>query len=333
MSVVIEVNSLAKRFLVRQNPEGAWARAAALFRSRTVAVDAVKGIDLTVERGEALAFIGPNGAGKSTTIKMLTGILHPSSGAAQVLGYVPWQQRKQLAFRIGSVFGQKSQLWLHLPPVDAFNLLARVYELDWTEYQRRRAELVDLFDLGEIMHVATRKLSLGQRMRCELVAALLHKPEIVFLDEPTIGLDPVAKASIRDLIRRANREEGVTVFLTSHDDGDIEQLCKRVVIINHGQVIMDGPVGALRRDYMQVKEVDLKLGEPFDGFAMEGVAVVKAKGYGVKLAVDTTVAPIEAVISAILSRYPVQDITIQNPPIEQVIAAIYQSSHPPVAAK
>lgn len=177
-----------------------------------------------MERGEALAFIGPNGAGKSTTIKMLTGSLHPTEGAASVLGYSPWAQRQQLAYRIGSVFGQKSQLWLHLPPVDTFNLLARIYELDWSLFQKRSAELVALFELEEIMYTPARKLSLGQRMRGEIAASLLHKPEIIFLDEPTIGLDPVAKAAIRDLIRRANREEGVTVFLTSHDAGDIEQL-------------------------------------------------------------------------------------------------------------
>lgn len=322
---VIAVKGLRKVFQVNRKPESSWARFLATFQPHMVAVEAVKGIDLAVERGESLAFIGPNGAGKSTTIKMLTGILHPTAGEASVLGLTPWTQRQKLAFRIGSVFGQKSQLWLHLPPVDTFNLLARIYELDWQAYLKRRAELVDLFELQEILQTPARKLSLGQRMRCEIAASLLHRPEIIFLDEPTIGLDPVAKGAIRDLIRRANREEGVTVFLTSHDAGDIEQLCKRVVIINHGQVILDGSVNALRRDYMREREVDLKLGVPFSGeLSLPGVRVLKAKGYGLKLAVDTGVAPIEATVGRLLRDYAVQDIAISMPPMEQIIAAIYQ---------
>ncbi len=330
MSTVIDVKGLTKVFEVHRKPEGGWARFLATFRPQVVRQEAVRSLDLTVGRGEALAFIGPNGAGKSTTIKMLTGILHPTNGTATVLGYTPWKQRQPLAFRIGSVFGQKSQLWLHLPPVDTFNLLARIYELDWSAYLMRRAELVDLFDLHEIMHTPARKLSLGQRMRCEIAASLLHKPEIIFLDEPTIGLDPVAKASIRDLIRRANKEEGVTVFLTSHDAGDIEQLCKRVVIINHGTCILDDSVNALRRDFMKSREIDLKLATPFDGsLDLPGVTVLKAKGYGVKLAVDTNTSPIDAVVAELLRTYSVQDITIQNPPMEEIIAAIYRERSEP----
>jgi ABC-2 type transport system ATP-binding protein len=327
---IIEVRGLRKVFRVPRRPEGGWARFLATFRPQVVEQEAVRGIDLTVERGQALAFIGPNGAGKSTTIKMLTGILHPTAGEARVLGYVPWRQRQHLAYHIGSVFGQKSQLWLHLPPVDTFNLLARIYELDWDAYRKRRAELVELFDLQEIMHTPVRKLSLGQRMRCEIAASLLHRPEVIFLDEPTIGLDPVAKSAIRDLIRRANREEGVTVFLTSHDAGDIEQLCKRVVIIHHGQVILDDTVNSLRRDYMKRRFIDLKLSESYqDGLALPGVSVVKAKGYGVKLAVDTSVIPIDAVVSELLRHYQVQDITIENPPMEEIIAAIYRQRSEP----
>ncbi|HWI64275.1 MAG TPA: ATP-binding cassette domain-containing protein [Symbiobacteriaceae bacterium] len=326
----IEVRGLRKVFTLQQKPEGGWARFVATFRPTTVEHEAVKSLDLSVAKGEALAFIGPNGAGKSTTIKMLTGILHPTAGEASVLGYTPWVQRQKLAFRIGSVFGQKSQLWLHLPPVDTFNLLARIYELDWPAYLKRRAELVDLFELQDLIHTPARKLSLGQRMRCEIAASLLHRPEIIFLDEPTIGLDPVAKAAIRDLIRRANREEGVTVFLTSHDAGDIEQLCKRVVIINHGQIILDDSVNALRRDFMKSREIDLKLSEPYDGaLQLPGVSLLKAKGYGVKIGVDTSATPIDEVVAAILRQYHVQDITIQNPAMEEIIAEIYRGRSEP----
>jgi ABC-2 type transport system ATP-binding protein len=322
---IIQVDRLQKSFRIPRRPEGGIARLRSLFRPEYVTQEAVRSISFAVEKGEALAFIGPNGAGKSTTIKMLTGILHPTSGSATVLGLTPWWDRQKLAFRIGSVFGQKSQLWLHLPPVDTFNLLARIYELDWSAYLKRRSELIELFELEPFLHSPARKLSLGQRMRCEIAASLLHKPEIIFLDEPTIGLDPVAKAAIRDLIRRANKEEGVTVFLTSHDAGDIEQLCKRVIIINKGQVVLDDSVSEMRRSFMQRREVSLKLGVPFDGAPFpDGVEVLKAKGYGVKLSVDTNKVGIDAVVSTILQRYPVQDLTIEYEPLEDVIAAIYR---------
>ncbi len=325
MATAIETRSLRKTFRVARRPEGSMARLRSLFRPQITEVAAVHGVDLTVERGQALAFIGPNGAGKSTTIKMLTGILHPTAGEARVLGLVPWVHRQKLAFRIGSVFGQRSQLWLHLPPVDTFNLLARIYELDDAAYRTRRAELVELFELGDLLQVPVRKLSLGQRMRCEIAAALLHRPEVIFLDEPTVGLDPVAKAGIRHLIRQANREEGVTVFLTSHDAGDIEHLCKRVVIINHGAVVLDDAVSAMRRRYLGRKVVDLRLDEAWDGLELAGVTVVKAKGYGVKLAVDTACTAIDQVVAAILQRYHVQDITIEDPPLEEIIAGIYRT--------
>lgn len=327
--MVIEVKRLSKSFqrprkstsvLKRMNP----------FSQVNETMTALESLDLSVARGESLAFIGPNGAGKSTTIKMLTGILHPTAGEARVLGLVPWKDRIELSFRIGSVFGQKSQLWLHLPPSDTFELLSRVYELDRAKFKRRRDELVELFEIGEYVNVPVRKLSLGQRMRCEIAASLLHEPEILFLDEPTIGLDPVAKGSIRDLIRRANRESGVTVFLTSHDAGDIESLCKRTVIVNRGTVVFDGATNSLRREVLGRKEIDLKLRSDIavnggeGGFqAMEGVEVLKAKGYGLKLAVDTSKTGIDRVVGEILRRYEVEDIVIANAPLEEIIARIY----------
>src|SRR5947209_5727145 len=193
---------------------------------------------------------------------MLTGILYPSGGQARVLGLSPWQQRRTLAFHIASVFGQKSQLWYHLPPEDTFDLLARIYELDMTAYRKRRDFLIEVFDIAEYMRTPARKLSLGERMRCELAAALLHQPEIIFLDEPTIGLDVIAKQRIRDLIGQLNTEEGTTVFLTSHDAGDVEQVCRRAIVINHGEIILDTTVAKMKREYLKVKTVDLLLQEP-----------------------------------------------------------------------
>jgi len=214
---IIEVDNLTKTFSSRERAAGISGSLRSLVAPRYRVREAVKHIGFSLDAGEVLAFIGPNGAGKSTTIKMLTGILYPTAGTAYVLGMTPWQQRRELAYSISSVFGQKSQLWYHLPPQDTFNLLAHIYELEPQEYRKRRDFLIDVFDIGEHMRTPTRKLSLGERMRCELAAALLHKPRVVFLDEPTIGLDVIAKQRIRELIGQLNREEGLSVLLTSHD--------------------------------------------------------------------------------------------------------------------
>lgn len=325
MSTIIEAHALRKIFSRHRKAETFWGRLRQVARPDREDFEAVKGIDFKVNRGETVAFIGPNGAGKSTTIKMLTGILHPTSGTAEIMGLTPWKQRQRLAFEIGSVFGQKSQLWLHLPPMDTFELLSRIYEMKRTDYRTRRDELIQAFDLKEFVHTPTRKLSLGQRMRCEVAASLLHRPKVLFLDEPTIGLDPIAKASIRELILRANREEGVTVFLTSHDAGDIERLCKRVIVVHHGRLVFDDSTNRLKREFLRRKEIDLKLAQPWEsGFDMPGVQIVKSREFGLKLSVDTDKQNIEKVISSIVARGGVEDILIQNPPMEEIITDIYQ---------
>jgi len=322
----IDVNRLRKTFVSREKQQGLQGSLRSLFRPVYREVEAVVGISFAVEQGERVAFIGPNGAGKSTTIKMLVGILHPTSGEARVLGKVPWRERERLAYEIGAVFGQKSQLWYHLPPQDSFDLLARIYELPAADYRRRLAQLVELFEIGDYLAAPVRKLSLGERMRCEIAASLLHKPHILFLDEPTIGLDVVVKQRIRDLILELNQQEQVTVFLTSHDAGDVEALCKRAMVINHGHVILDGRVSTLKRDYLHVKTISLKLGEAWQGFELPGVEVLKQKGYGVKLRVDTRTAPIELVIGQLLARYSIADINVDNPPMEEIIARIYEQA-------
>jgi ABC-2 type transport system ATP-binding protein len=348
MMAIIEVESLAKTFRTRERAAGLRSSLRSFVAPRYREREAVKHISFALEAGEVLAFIGPNGAGKSSTIKMLTGILYPTSGKAQVLGFVPWQQRRRLAFHIASVYGQKSQLWYHLPPQDTFDLLARIYELDNAEYRKRRNFLVDVFDIAEYMQTPARKLSLGERMRCELAAALLHKPSVIFLDEPTIGLDVIAKQRIRDLIGHLNTQEGVTVFLTSHDAGDIEQVCRRAIVINHGEIILDTPVARLKRDYLKVKTVDLLLEEPATTLLKrdeqsgqqrlsvqlpgsiheeiqdtEGVQVLKAKEHGLKLAIDTSRSPLEPVIAAVMQHSHILDMTISDPPMEEIIATIY----------
>ncbi len=322
----ITVEALTKAFTSQVKSPGLRGSVRALLHPETRTVLAVKGISFAVDEGERVAFIGPNGAGKSTTIKILTGILHPTSGNASVLGLVPWKQRQQLAYQIGAVFGQKSQLWYHLPPVDSFDLLAHIYALEPAAYHERRAMLVELFEIGPHLQTPVRKLSLGERMRCEIAASLLHRPRILFLDEPTIGLDVVVKQRIRDLILELNQQEGVTVFLTSHDAGDVEVLCKRAMVINHGEVIYDGGVTELKHTYLRTKIISLKLAVPWQGFDAPGVTVLKHTGYGVKLEVDTTVAPIEQVTSGLLSRYSIVDINIDNPQMEAIIAQIYNAA-------
>jgi ABC-2 type transport system ATP-binding protein len=254
---------------------------------------------------------------------MLVGILHPTGGQAQVLGMVPWAERQRLAYHIGSVFGQKSQLWYHLPAADSFDLLSRIYELDRSEYGDRLRHLVDLFEIEPYLQVPVRKLSLGERMRCEIAASLLHRPRILFLDEPTIGVDVVVKQRIRDLIVALNEQEGVTIFLTSHDAGDVEKLCKRAMVINHGEVIFDDRVSTLKRDFIHTKTVSLRLGDAWRGLESRGVRVVKQSAYGVKLSIETDEVPIDQVVSRVLAEYDVLDITVDNPPMEEIIARIY----------
>ncbi|MFD2172099.1 ABC transporter ATP-binding protein [Tumebacillus lipolyticus] len=319
----IRVQGLTKSFSVKHKQAGLIGSFKGLFKPQVTEKTAVKPIDFAVEQGEVLAFLGPNGAGKSTTIKMLTGILHPTAGDATVLGYCPWTQRQKLAFHIGSVFGQKSQLWYHLPPLDTFELMGRIYEVKPGDFKKRRDDLIERFELGPYLHTAVRKLSLGERMRCEIAAALLHRPQIVFLDEPTIGLDVVVKQKIRELIREMNREEGTTLFLTSHDAGDIEQLCKRAIVINHGQIILDDTVTNMKRDFLTYKTVKLKLAETPEQFELHGVQIIKQKGSGLRLSVDTAQTTIEEVLAHIVHNYRLLDVTIEDPPMEEIITHIY----------
>lgn len=323
----IETEQLSKSYRTRVKAEGLKASFGALVKPDWREIEAVRGISLQVAKGEVVAFIGPNGAGKSTFIKMLCGILTPTGGTLSVLGLSPVRERRKLAMRIGTVFGQKSQLWLHLPAVDSFTLLAAIYEIDDKEKKRRVGELTELFGLGDFLQTPVRKLSLGQRIRCEVAASLLHDPELLFLDEPTIGLDVVVKQAIRELITRRNRVHGTTVFLTSHDPADIEQLCQRAVVIDHGTVVLDSPVETLRRDYLGKKLIDVQFSVPQTLPALEGVSIESTDG-GLKstLTVDTGIRPIGEVMERLSTLGGVLDITISNPPMEDIIAAIFQKA-------
>ncbi|MDP7420920.1 MAG: ATP-binding cassette domain-containing protein [bacterium] len=327
--MIISVNGLKKEFVLSRTRPGFWGAVKSFFSPMKTTVTAVNGISFEVEEGELLAFLGPNGAGKSTTIKILTGILHPTSGEVSVLGIVPWQDRISLSRRIGSVFGQKSQLWYHLPPVDTFNLLGKIYEVEDRDFKKRLDRLIELFELDEFKNIPIRKLSLGQRMRCEVMAALLHAPRILFLDEPTIGLDTIARNNMRAFIRRLSEEENVTIFLTSHDTQDVVSICRRAIIINHGGIVIDTKVKELKRKYFRWKTVELHLDQDLGpDFKLPGVTLLKHKkkedGFGIKLEVDIDAVPVETVIRKIMRRRRLLDITILDPPLEEVVSHIYQ---------
>ncbi len=320
----IRVVALNKVFKTKIKREGFGSSIRSLVKPEYKEIHAVRGIDMEVMRGELLAFLGPNGAGKSTTIKMLTGILSATSGNISVLGFDPQKQRKDLSFRIGSVFGQKSQLWFHLPPMDSFRLLGAIYELDSNILDRRIGEITELFEIGELMDTPVRKLSLGQRMRCEFAASILHKPEIIFLDEPTIGLDVIVKQKIRELVSRLNKEEKTTIFLTSHDIGDVEQLCSRAVIINHGRIVMDSTVKALKYGYLNRKIIDVKFDSVTNKSVLEGLKVIKSKGSSMKIEVDEKKESIQDIMVRLMQAGAIIDVTITDIPMEKIIADIYR---------
>jgi ABC-2 type transport system ATP-binding protein len=319
----IEINGLGKTFTRRRrNPAVTGWRS--LFAG-TIEETHAAVIDLTfaIPRGQKVAFIGPNGAGKSTTLKMLSGILHPSTGTALVGGYVPWAETRKLAYKLGIVFGQRSQLWQQVPVIDSFDLLARIYSLDDAVYRQRRDKLVALFQVGALLDQPARTLSLGQRMRCDLVASLLHAPEILFLDEPTIGLDVTAKALLRDHLNALADQEGTTIVLTSHDTGDIESICERVILIDHGRCVIDSTLPELKRDYLGSKTVRLATIEARPEIDMPGVDVLTRDPHGLALSVDTKTIGLDKVIGECLARFTVQDLLVEDLPLEEVIKTIY----------
>lgn len=322
----IVVQNLSKTFITKRKTAGVAGSLRALTRPEYQTVEAVRGISFQMEDGELVGFIGPNGAGKSTTIKILTGILHPSDGFAQVLGHVPWVERRQLAYKIGTVFGQRPQLWYHLPAIDTFHLFGKIYEQDDKTIQTRIHFLAEAFEIEHLLETPVRKLSLGQRMRCEVAASLLHRPKLILLDEPSIGLDVVAKQRIRDTVKQMAELEGVGVLLTSHDAGDIEALCKRVIIVNHGQIVYEDKVSNLKRRFLTSKQVDVRYAQelPSD-FLLDGVEILKTGRYGLKLRFDTRETPVDQVISRLAAAGNLVDLTISDPSLEEVIRTIYES--------
>ncbi|MGQ0838739.1 ABC transporter ATP-binding protein [Actinokineospora sp.] len=315
--MIISASGLRKDFTVSR-------KVGRLRRERHV-VSAVDGVDLTVERGELLGYIGPNGAGKSTTLKMLTGVLTPSGGEVRVCGLEPVARRTALALRIGVVFGQRSQLWWDLPLAESFELLRHIYRVPAADHAARLARCTHLLGLDEFRDTPVRQLSLGQRMRGELTAALLHGPEVLFLDEPTIGLDVLSKQAVRSFLVELDTRGDTTVVLTTHDLADIEKLCRRLVVIDHGRVVHDGTLDELHARYGSRRSVVADLDAPWpDGLVLPGAAVtaVEADGRRVTLALHGAAAG--EVVAALARAVPLRDLSVQEPEIEDVVARLYR---------
>jgi ABC-2 type transport system ATP-binding protein len=327
MTCAVAVSDLKKSFRMRAPSAPSFLGAMrGLVSAKRTEFRAIDGISFCIEEGERVAFIGPNGAGKSTTLKILSGILHPDQGQVRVLGLIPAQERTRLGYRIGTVFGQRTQLWQHLPAGDTFRLLARVYELSPALFRTRLAALVDTFELGPLLAQPVRTLSLGQRMRCELAASLLHAPRLLFLDEPTIGLDVTAKARVRELVREQSERDGTSVLLTSHDTGDSEHVCDRVIVINGGKLLFDQSLTSLRARFIRHKRVTLVSDRAVLGITLPGVRVLESEPYKTRLEVDVRVTPVARVVEAALAGSTLHDLTVEDPPLEEIVQAIYAST-------
>jgi ABC-2 type transport system ATP-binding protein len=319
----ILVEGLAKTYRVAERDPGAWGALKGLFHRRWREIEALKGVSFSLEKGELLGFIGPNGAGKSTTIKILSGILQPTAGRCEVDGLVPWRDRIRHVARIGVVFGQRTQLWWDLPVADGFDLLRDIYRVDEADYRRTRDELVALLRLERLLAQPVRQLSLGQRMRAEIAAAMLHSPSILFLDEPTIGLDAPSKLAVREFVKTLNREKGVTVLLTTHDMHDIEALAERVIVIGNGAILADQSFDALRAGVLAERRLFIDFVDEAPALDIEGVEVRARQGRSLELAFDPARLPAPALIARITADHAVDDIHVDEPAIEEVIARFY----------
>src|SRR5580700_9687442 len=325
---LIQVRELSKYFRTFHRREGIWGGLQNLFVREYKTVKAVDRVNLSIDRGEMVGYIGPNGAGKSTSIKMLTGILVPTSGEAIVNGFVPYRQRRQYVRTIGVVFGQRTQLWWDIAVIESFKLLRRIYEVSQKDFDARMEMFNQILGIRDYLHTPVRKLSLGERMRCDLAAALLHNPPLLFLDEPTIGLDVVAKDHIRQFLRAINREFRTTVLLTTHDLDDIEELCRRIMIIDHGRVLYDGQLSDLKSRLLRTKQIKFALKDRtqagcLDAFSRDGLEVDQVDELTYRIRFDRVKVSTSGLIRKILDAVDVRDLLIEDEPIEEIIKRIY----------
>ncbi|MBM4053647.1 MAG: ATP-binding cassette domain-containing protein [Planctomycetes bacterium] len=330
---IIEVNDLKKVFKIHISGDGFAGKVKSLFQRKYKLITAVNAINFSVRRGEFVGYVGENGAGKSTTIKMLTGILVPTSGTAKINGMIPYENRKKNAEKIGVVFGQRTQLWWDLPVRESFDLLRIIFRVSRPLYDRQMEKLEKALDLKPLLDIPVRKLSLGQRMRCDITASLIHNPPVLFLDEPTIGLDVLAKESIRNFLAEMNREEGTTIILTTHDMNDIEHLCKRLIILDEGRIIFDDETAVLKKNFIHEKQIEVEFYED-DTVITEvpGITVIREEGCKKWLKHDNNISGIGDVISVLATRFKIKDISVKEPSVESIIRNIYDNriALPPV---
>ncbi len=324
---MIEVQHLSKTFYVRRRESGLKNAAAALFKKREP-VPALQDISFSVADGEMVGYIGPNGAGKSTTIKVMTGVLTPDHGICRIDGRTPWKERKAHVARIGVVFGQRSQLWWDLPVNDSFDLIRDIYRVPEDRYRKNVRELSEMLSLGEILKTPARQLSLGQRMRCEIAASLLHDPKVLFLDEPTIGLDAASKLAVREFIRSLNRTRGTTILLTTHDMQDIEALTRRIILIGKGRILLDGPLEDLKETLSPVRTVIASGREKAGALSLpEGVSLLSRQGEGnvrLTLSADTRLSPVPALIESLSRRMELSDLSVEQASMDEVVLSLYK---------
>jgi ABC-2 type transport system ATP-binding protein len=318
---IIEAQGLSKTYRVFQKKEGVLGAIRSLFHREYKEVRAVDGVDITIEPGEMVAFLGPNGAGKTTTLKMLSGLIFPTSGSARVLDFVPWDRQDTFRRQFALVMGQKNQLWWDLPAADSFALHREIYSLPMQQFTQTLGELTELFEVQDLTRQPVRELSLGERMKMELIAALLHQPKLLLLDEPTIGLDVVAQVKIQKCLKEYNAVRGVTMLLTSHYMRDVEALCKRVLVITHGKVVYDGALAGITEQFGRTKLVKVQFDVPPENLERFG-DVTRQEGPVVDLKVDRLQVP--EVLHAILEDYTVIDMSVQDPPLDQVIARVFE---------
>lgn len=319
----IEVRQISKTFKLAKKKSGLKEAFKSFFKREYKYIEAVSDISFSIEKGEIIGYIGPNGAGKSTTIKILSGILNPDKGKCIIDGMTPWKDRKKFVKKIGVVFGQRSQLWWDIPTEDTFLLLKDIYDITDEDYQRNKKDLIERLNLEDIINIPVRQLSLGQRMRCEIAASLLHNPEILFLDEPTIGLDAVSKQLVRDFIKRLNKEKQTTIILTSHDTSDITALAKRIILIGKGKVLYDGNLRVLKSKYDTEKNVSIKTKEKLV-IKSKGIKTKKKTKEGYELVIDTNEISISELLNKISKKITIEDIDIENNSIDNLIVKLYE---------
>lgn len=326
----ISIKNLKKYFKVYHKKPGLWGSIQSLWHREYKEVKAVDDISFTINQGEIIGFIGQNGAGKTTTLKVLSGLLYPTAGEVSVLGYNPWDRKPEFQKQFALVMGQKNQLWWDLPAMETFLLNKAIYEVPDEQFEKTLNKLVDLLDVREILDVQVRKLSLGQRMKCELIAALLHNPKVLFLDEPTIGLDVVMQKVLRDFIKTYNKEFGATIILTSHYMDDVKELCERAIIIDHGRKIFDGQLQDIIDKYARNKTLSLVFSKPVTKKELKEFGTVKeftedGTAYTAKLEIPRKKAT--AVAGKVLSKLPIEDLNIEEPPIEAIIREVFQTTN------